>query len=81
MSNVPQVVIVGAGFGGLGVAEELAHVRCSDYVDLNDMGSDVEFSKCYADGPMSDAAVAASAAQYAGFVGVPPRSQLIGATV
>jgi len=26
MSNYPQVVIVGAGFGGLGVAEQLAHV-------------------------------------------------------
>jgi len=26
MSNNPHVVIVGAGFGGLGVAEELAHV-------------------------------------------------------
>ena len=26
MSNYPHVVIVGAGFGGLGVAEELAHV-------------------------------------------------------
>ena len=25
MSNNPHVVIVGAGFGGLGVAEELAH--------------------------------------------------------
>src|SRR5258708_31451865 len=26
MSNNPHVLIVGAGFGGLGVAEELAHV-------------------------------------------------------
>jgi NADH dehydrogenase len=26
MSNLPHVVIVGAGFGGLGVAEQLAHV-------------------------------------------------------
>src|SRR5499426_1798948 len=26
MSNKPQVAIVGAGFGGLGVAEQLAHV-------------------------------------------------------
>src|SRR5713101_7107560 len=26
MSNSPHVVIVGAGFGGLGVAEQLAHV-------------------------------------------------------
>ena len=26
MSNNPHVVIVGAGFGGLGVAEQLAHV-------------------------------------------------------
>src|SRR5712671_4523548 len=26
MSNNPHVVIVGAGFGGLGAAEELAHV-------------------------------------------------------
>src|SRR5689334_7899640 len=26
MSNYPHVVIVGAGFGGLGVAEQLAHV-------------------------------------------------------
>src|SRR5262252_4927200 len=26
MTNYPKVVIVGAGFGGLGVAEQLAHV-------------------------------------------------------
>jgi NADH dehydrogenase len=26
MSDTPHVVIVGAGFGGLGVAEQLAHV-------------------------------------------------------
>ena len=26
MSKYPHVVIVGAGFGGLGVAEQLAHV-------------------------------------------------------
>lgn len=26
MSNNPHVMIVGAGFGGLGVAEQLAHV-------------------------------------------------------
>ncbi|MDX6530915.1 MAG: hypothetical protein QOH41_3205 [Blastocatellia bacterium] len=51
------------------------------YVDLNDSGSDVEFSKRYDDRPMGDAAVAAMAAQYAGFVGAPAQSQLIGATV
>ncbi len=51
------------------------------YVDLNDSGSDVEFSKVYDDRPMGDAAVAALAAQYAGFVGAPAQSQLIGATV
>jgi ATP-dependent Clp protease ATP-binding subunit ClpA len=51
------------------------------YVDLNDSGSDVEFSKRYDDRPMSDAAVAALAAEYAGFVGAPAQSQLIGATV
>ena len=26
MSNKPHVIIVGAGFGGLGVAEQLAYV-------------------------------------------------------
>jgi ATP-dependent Clp protease ATP-binding subunit ClpB len=51
------------------------------YVDLNDSGSDVEFSKRYDDKPMSDAAVTALAAQYAGFVGAPAPSQQIGATV
>ena len=51
------------------------------YVDLNDSGSDVEFSKRCDDGPMSDAAVAALAAEYAGFVHAPAKSQLIGATV
>jgi len=51
------------------------------YVDLNDSGSDVEFSKRYDDRPMSDAAVAALAAEYAGFVGAPAQSQLIAATV
>jgi len=51
------------------------------YVDLNDSGSDVEFSKRCDDGPMSDAAVAALAAEYAGFVRAPANSQLIGATV
>src|SRR4051794_11474278 len=45
------------------------------YVDLNDSGSDVEFSKRYDDRPMSDAAVAALAAEYAGFVGAPAQSQ------
>jgi hypothetical protein len=47
-------------------------------VDLNDSGSDVEFSKRYDDRPMSGAAVAALAAEYAGFVGAPAQSQLIG---
>jgi ATP-dependent Clp protease ATP-binding subunit ClpB len=51
------------------------------YVDLNDSGSDVEFSKRYDDRPISDEAVAALAAEYAGFVGAPAHSQLIGATV
>ncbi len=51
------------------------------YVDLNDSGSDVEFSKRYEDKTMNDAAVAALAAQYAGFVGAPAPSQQIGATV
>jgi ATP-dependent Clp protease ATP-binding subunit ClpA len=51
------------------------------YVDLNDSGSDVEFSKHYDDRPMSDSAVAALAAEYAGFIGAPAPSQLIGATV
>ena len=51
------------------------------YVDLNDSSSDVEFSKRYDDRPMSDAAVAALAAEYSGFVGTPAPSQLIGATV
>jgi len=51
------------------------------YVDLNDRSSDVEFSKRNDDRPMSDAAVAALAAQYAGFVGAPAQSQPIGATV
>jgi len=55
------------------------------YVDLNDSRSDVEFSKRYDDRPddrpMSDAAVAALAAEYAGLFGAPAQSQLIGATV
>src|SRR6266478_4019313 len=51
------------------------------FVDLNNSDSDVEFSKRYDDRPMSDAAVAALAAEYAGFVGAPAKSQLIGATV
>ncbi|HXM49926.1 MAG TPA: AAA family ATPase [Pyrinomonadaceae bacterium] len=51
------------------------------YVDLNDSGSDVEFSKRYDDRPMSNAAVAALAAGYSGFVSAPAQSQLIGATV
>ncbi len=51
------------------------------YVDLNDSGSDVEFSKRYDDRPMSDAAVAALAAQYAGFLGATVQSQQVGATV
>jgi len=51
------------------------------YVDLNDSGSDVEFSKRYDDRLKSDAAVAALAAQYAGLFGTPAQSQLIGATV
>src|SRR5258706_8192007 len=51
------------------------------YVDLNDSGSDVEFSKRCDDGPLSDAAVAALAAEYPCFVGAPAQSQLITATV
>src|SRR6185312_5954968 len=52
------------------------------YVNLNDGSSEVEFSKRYEDRPMSDAALAASAAEYAGFIGAPAqKSQLIGATV
>src|SRR6266542_2349589 len=51
------------------------------YVDLNDSGSDVEFSKRYDDRPMGDAAVAALAAQYAGFLGATVQSQQVGATV
>lgn len=50
------------------------------YVDLNDSGSDVEFSKRYDDRPMSDS-VAALVAAYAGLVGAPAQSQLNGATV
>ena len=51
------------------------------YVDLNDIGSGVEFSKRYDDAPMSDAAVAALAAEYALFVGAPAQSPLIEATI
>ena len=51
------------------------------YVDLNDSGSDVEFSKRYDDTLMSDPAVAALAAEYAGFFSVPGQSQLIEVTV
>jgi len=51
------------------------------YVDLNDSGSDVEFSKRFDDRPLSDAAVAALAAEYACFAGAPAHSQLIEATV
>jgi ATP-dependent Clp protease ATP-binding subunit ClpA len=51
------------------------------YVDLNDSGSDVEFSKRYDDGRMSDSALAALAAEYAGFVGASASSQVVGATV
>jgi ATP-dependent Clp protease ATP-binding subunit ClpA len=51
------------------------------YVDLNDSGSDVEFSKRHDDQPMSDAVVAALAAAYAGLVGAPAQSQLNGAGV
>ena len=51
------------------------------YVDLNDSGSDVEFSKRYDDRPMSDAALAALAAEYAVFAGASAQSQLIEATV
>jgi ATP-dependent Clp protease ATP-binding subunit ClpB len=51
------------------------------YVDLNDSGSDVEFSKRYDERPMSDSAVAALVAAYAGLVGAPAQSQLNGATV
>ena len=51
------------------------------YVDLNHGGSDVEFSKRYDHRPVRDAAVAASPAKYAGFVGASAPSQLIGASV
>jgi ATP-dependent Clp protease ATP-binding subunit ClpA len=51
------------------------------YVDLNDSGSDVEFSKRSDGRPISDAAVAAWAAEYAGFFGASAQSQLIEATV
>jgi ATP-dependent Clp protease ATP-binding subunit ClpB len=51
------------------------------YVDLNDGGNDVEFSKRYDDRPMSDAAMAALAAEYAGLFSVPGQSQLIEVTV
>ena len=51
------------------------------YVDLNGSGSDVEFSKRYDDRPMSDAALAALAAEYAVFAGASAQSQLIEATV
>jgi ATP-dependent Clp protease ATP-binding subunit ClpB len=51
------------------------------YVDLSDSGSNVEFSKRYDDRPISDAAVAALAAEYAGLVGAPAQSQPIGVTV
>src|SRR5262245_28086941 len=50
------------------------------YVDLNDSGSDVEFSKRYDERRINDAAVAALAAEYAGFIGAPAQSQLVGAT-
>ncbi|MCM3873148.1 MAG: AAA family ATPase [Pyrinomonadaceae bacterium] len=51
------------------------------YVDLNDSGREVEFSKRYDDGPMSDSALAALAAKYTGFVGDSATSQVVGATV
>ncbi len=50
------------------------------YVDLNDSGTDVEFSKSYDDRPMSDAALAALAAEYAVFAGASAQSQLMEAT-
>jgi ATP-dependent Clp protease ATP-binding subunit ClpB len=51
------------------------------YVDLNDRGSDVEFSKRYDDRPMSDPPLAALAAEYSGLFSVPGQSQLIEVTV
>src|SRR5262245_28374492 len=51
------------------------------FVDLNDSGSDVEFSKPYDERRINEAAGAALAAEYAGFIGAPAQSQLIGATV
>jgi ATP-dependent Clp protease ATP-binding subunit ClpB len=59
------------------VATEQVNSGDAVYVDLNDGGSDVEFSKRYDHRPMSDAAVAAST----GFFGAPAQSHLIGATV
>jgi ATP-dependent Clp protease ATP-binding subunit ClpB len=51
------------------------------YVDMNDSGSDVEFSKRYDDRPISDSPLAAFAAEYAGFVDARAQSQVIEATV
>jgi ATP-dependent Clp protease ATP-binding subunit ClpA len=51
------------------------------YVDLNESGSDVEFSTRRDDRPMKDSALAALAAEYACFVGAPAPSQIVGATV
>jgi ATP-dependent Clp protease ATP-binding subunit ClpB len=51
------------------------------YVDLNDSDCDIEFSKSCHERPMSDAALAAAAAEYAGFIGAPARSQITAATV
>jgi ATP-dependent Clp protease ATP-binding subunit ClpB len=51
------------------------------YVDLNDSGSEVEFSKRYDDRPTSDAAVPALAAEYASFFFAPAQSQKIEVTV
>jgi ATP-dependent Clp protease ATP-binding subunit ClpA len=63
------------------VATEQVNSGDAVYVDLNDSGSAVEFSKRYDDRPMSDSPVAALAAEYAGVVGARAKSQLIGATV
>jgi ATP-dependent Clp protease ATP-binding subunit ClpA len=63
------------------VATEQVNSGDAVYVDLNESGSAVEFSKRYDDRPMSDSPVAALAAEYAGVVGARAKSQLIGATV
>jgi len=45
MSNNPHVFIIGAGFGGLGVAEELAHVPVA--VTMIDRQTTTRSSHCF----------------------------------